>query len=163
MGLHYTVKKKVCSCCGEEKPLTEFYMQSYTGIPSAQCKTCVNVKRAVQRDKRRTSKFIAKERQRGMTKNINYSLGDWKAAMVFFGGRCAYCGKPQGKGKDDRLDKDHLIAHSKGGETVKNNIVPACRKCNRGRGNRDWEEWFKAQSFYSVEAANKIKKWANNV
>lgn len=157
--LHYEAPKYKCSCCGEEKEASEFYTQSITGLPTKQCKSCINIKRACQRDRRKVSKFAAKERQRAMGEEVNYSVEDWKATMLHFGGCCAYCGKPQGRAKADRLDKDHVIAFSKGGKTERHNIIPACRSCNRGRGNREWRAWFKSQEFYSVDREKKIDKW----
>lgn len=157
--LHYTPPKYTCSCCGEEKPATEFYTQSTTGLPTKQCKECINIKRACQRDKRKVSKFVAKERQRACGEEVTYTVDDWKATMVYFKGCCAYCGKPQGRAKTDRLDKDHVIAFSKGGKTERHNIVPACKKCNRGRGNREWRTWYKSQDFYDTSREEKIDKW----
>ena len=156
--LHYEPPRHTCSCCGKEKPVTEFYTQSITGLPTNQCKECINIKRACQRSRRKVSKFAAKERQR-QCEDVTYTVADWQATMLHFGGRCAYCGKPQGRAKADQLDKDHVIACSKGGKTERHNIIPACRKCNRGRGNKDWKEWFRAQDFYSVEQEKLIDSW----
>lgn len=161
--LHYTPPVYTCSCCGQNKPATEFYTQSITGLPTKQCKECINIKRACQRDKRRVSKFAAKERQRAMGEEVVYTVEDWKATMLFFGGRCAYCGMQQGRAKDAKLDKDHVIAFSKGGKTERHNIIPACRKCNRGRGNRDWKEWYREQEFYSVDNEKKIDEWISEL
>lgn len=161
--LHYTPPVYTCSCCGQKKPATEFYTQSITGLPTKQCKECINIKRACQRDRRRVSKFAAKERQRAMGEEVVYTVEDWKATMLFFGGRCAYCGMQQGRAKDTKLDKDHVIAFSKGGKTERHNIIPACRKCNRGRGNRDWKEWYREQEFYSVDNEKKIDEWISEL
>lgn len=161
--LHYTPPVYTCSCCGQKKPSTEFYTQSITGLPTKQCKECINIKRACQRDRRRVSKFAAKERQRAMGEEVVYTVEDWKATMLFFGGRCAYCGMQQGRAKDAKLDKDHVIAFSKGGKTERHNIIPACRKCNRGRGNRDWKEWYREQEFYSVDNEKKIDEWISEL
>lgn len=157
--LHYALPTQKCSCCGEEKPISEFYTQSTTGLPTKQCKVCTNVKRSCQRNKRKTSKFVAKERQRAMSKDINYTLSDWTESMIYFGGACAYCGQVQGRTKESQLDRDHVIPHSLGGKTEKHNIIPACKKCNRGRQNKEWKTWFRAQPFHTVEREKKIEKW----
>lgn len=157
--LHYTPPQYTCSCCGQSKPASEFYTQSITGLPTKQCKECINIKRACQRDRRKVSKFAAKERQRAMGEEVTYTVEDWKATMLHFGGRCAYCGVAQGRAKADRLDKDHVIAFSKGGKTERHNIIPACRKCNRGRGNREWRSWYREQDFYSADNEKKIDEW----
>ena len=156
--LHYDMPKQVCKCCGVEKPVSEFYAQSMTGLPSAQCKECVNIKRSVVRNKRRHNKFVSKEKCR--TGEIpEFSLADWKECMLFFRASCAYCGAKEGRAAADKLDRDHLVPISQGGHTVKYNIVPACRKCNRGRGNKEWRAWFRQQEFYTAAKEAHIDAW----
>lgn len=156
--LTYKPKMQRCSCCGEEKPLSEFYTQAYTGIPTQQCKTCINVKRSVQRHKDRHSKFISKEKQRSM-QSVDYSLSDWRDSMLHFGGRCAYCGAPEGRAKASKFDREHFVPLSRGGETLRHNIGPACRACNRGRGNKKIADWYRDQPFWTQERENKIIQW----
>ena len=156
--LRYEPKLTVCSCCGIAKAPSEFYTQSTTGLPTAQCKTCINVKRSVVRGKRRHNKFVSKEKFR--TGEVpEFTLVDWKACMVHFSGCCAYCGKPEGRAAADKVDRDHAIPISKGGKTTKRNVIPACRACNRGRGNADWQVWFSKQNFYTVERERHIQAW----
>lgn len=57
--------------------------------------------------------------------------------------RCAYCGKPGVIHWMTRcwvyfrdLELDHLIPESRGGQAVSENIVLACRWCNRSRSFR---------------------------
>ena len=152
------VKTQVCSCCGQQKPLSEFYKQSYTGIPTLQCKVCINVKRGVVRHKQRHTKFVAKERQRNM-EDVDYSIKDWQECMVHFHGECAYCGVSEGRAKAAKFDRDHIIALSKGGKTTKRNIIPACPKCNRSRGNKDWKVWYLTSPNYSKARAEAIDNW----
>jgi len=158
--LTYTPKTRVCSCCGEEKPEYEFYKQSYTGILSNQCKECTKIKKSVVYHKAKVGKFISKERQRGM-EEPDYSLKDWQEAMLFFRGSCCYCGCKEGKSKKDKFDKEHFIPVSQGGKTTRSNIAPACKKCNRGRGNKDLITWYRAQPFWTQEKENRIVKWMN--
>ncbi len=162
LKLRYEPKLYVCSCCGEAKPATEFYVESYTDRRTNQCKQCINIKRRVQRNKAKHGKFVSKEKVRNM-EAIDYQLADWRDAMLHFGAACAFCGKPEGRAKKEKLDRDHLVALSKGGKTVRNNIIPACAKCNRGRGNREWLEWFKNQPFYDPDKAKKIAEWQRGV
>ena len=156
--LHYEPKVYECTCCHQKKPASEFYKESYTDTRTNQCKQCINIKRRVVRDKAKHGKFISKEKIRGM-EIPDYSLVDWRDAMLHFHGACAFCGRPEGRSKKDKLDRDHLVPLSKGGKTVRNNIAPACRKCNRGRGNKDWKEWYEAQDFYDPEKAARIEQW----
>lgn len=155
-----TMPTKVCSTCGKSLPLTEFYMQSYTKQLTSQCKTCINVKRGVERHKAKHGKFISKERIRGF-EEPDYSFQDWKDVMTHFRGECPFCGKPEGRARVDKHDRDHVVAISKGGKTERRNIIPACRKCNRGRGNKDWFVWFSGQDFFDEERAALIRAWVN--
>lgn len=151
-------KMQTCSCCGIEKPLDEFYKQSITGLPTGQCKTCINVKRSVVRHKAKHGKFISKERQRSMDEP-NYSLDDWRDAMIHFGGQCPICGKVEGRAKKAKFDRDHIVPLSKGGKTVRSNIMPCCPTCNRGRGNKEMFEWFRQQPTWTREREMKIREW----
>jgi hypothetical protein len=40
------------------------------------------------------------------------------------------------------LEIDHIEAESQGGETVAENLVLACRKCNRSKQTRQWADFF---------------------
>ena len=53
-------------------------------------------------------------------------------------GKCALCGCS----KDDRpLDIDHIVPRSKGGKTIYENLQVLCSKCNRGKNNKDDEDF----------------------
>lgn len=51
---------------------------------------------------------------------------------------CQYCGKVGGK-----LEADHIIPFSKGGTDDMDNLVTACRKCNRQKRDKSVEEFLK--------------------
>lgn len=156
--LHYEPKMQTCSCCGKVKSVTEFYAQAYTGLPSQQCKGCTLIKRRAERQKAKTGKFISKEKQREM-KDIDYDNNDWKAALLHFEGHCAYCGRGEGRARDARFDREHFVPVSRGGETSRHNVGPACRKCNRGRGNAPLFPWFRKQEFWTHDQERKIVTW----
>ena len=158
MELHFSIHMYECSCCHKMKPECDFYRESYTNSRTSQCRECINIKRRVTRDRAKHGKFVSKEKIRG-GETPDYKLVDWRDAMLHFGGACAYCGKPEGRAKKDKLDRDHLIPLSKGGKTERRNIIPACHKCNRGRGNKDWREWFEEQDFFSEDKAKLIEDW----
>lgn len=158
MKLSYTPKLYECTCCKQWKPESEYYRESYTDRRTKQCKKCINIKRKVQRTRAKHGKFISKEKQRSAAA-LDYSLEDWRDAMIHFRGACAFCGKPEGRARRDKLDRDHLVALSRGGKTVRCNIVPACTRCNRGRGNRFWQEWFNEQPFYTMQREIKLVQW----
>jgi hypothetical protein len=54
-----------------------------------------------------------------------------------FDGECAYCTEPA-------ETFDHVLAVKHGGTTEPANIVPACRRCNSSKRDRDVWEWLEA-------------------
>jgi hypothetical protein len=64
---------------------------------------------------------------------------------------CAYCSEPA-----DTLD--HVLPRLKGGLTVAQNLVPACR-CNGAKGSDNWQEWFAAQAWHCIEREARINRW----
>jgi hypothetical protein len=56
-------------------------------------------------------------------------------AMVFARDRhiCAYCG---GRYSGSALEMEHVTPSSRGGSTIWQNVVSACRACNQRKGNR---------------------------
>ncbi len=86
-----------------------------------------------------------------------YSLEDWKDAMLYFRGRCAFCGRKQSRSV--KLTKDHVVPVSKGGKTVRENIVPSCVRCNSSKSDNDMEEWYVKQKFYSDDRKERIDRW----
>jgi len=65
---------------------------------------------------------------------------------------CAYCTAPA-----DTLD--HVLPRLKGGLTVRENLVPACRPCNGAKGSDNWREWFEQQDWYCSIRAARIAGW----
>jgi len=47
-------------------------------------------------------------------------------------GVCHYCGK---KFPPEELTMDHLVPLSKGGKSIKANLVPSCKSCNSAKKN----------------------------
>ncbi len=50
---------------------------------------------------------------------------------------CMYCGKLH---SDQDLTRDHVVARSRGGRDVWDNVVAACKRCNHAKGHRRLEE-----------------------
>lgn len=55
-------------------------------------------------------------------------------------GACDYCG---GKFKPSALTMDHVVPLVRGGRSVRNNLVTACRPCNQRKKNKLLMEWEK--------------------
>jgi 5-methylcytosine-specific restriction endonuclease McrA len=86
---------------------------------------------------------------------INYTLDEWNNCLQYFNNCCSYCGS------FGKLEQDHFVALSKGGEYTKNNIVSACKNCNSSKGNNNFFEWYPKQKFYSLKRERKILKYLN--
>lgn len=74
-------------------------------------------------------KFMASLKKRRAMKcgarEANLTAAEWRERKKEFGNRCAYCGR-----KMERLTQDHFIPLCKGGPHNRENVVPACLKCN---------------------------------
>lgn len=100
---------------------------------SANCKNVV----ALWRSRNRVRLTLQKLRRRTLELELPDTLTtiEWLAIVTTFGGRCAYCGIiPKS------LTIDHMLPLSRGGPTVKENIVPACKSCNSKKHNHLPEE-----------------------
>ncbi len=152
--------KRVCAFCGETKPLAAFPRNGQhtdgTAAYRQDCKVCYNIRRKENRNKKSHSDFIGGQKRRGEEEPC-FSHQQWKEALIYFGGACAYCGATPRRSK--RLTKDHLKAVSKGGTTSPDNIIPACDTCNSSKGAEDFKDWFMRQPFFSQERMNRIFQW----
>lgn len=60
----------------------------------------------------------------------------WKQKVEDAKGKCYYCGEPTA-----RFHKEHRQPVSKGGGYTKENIVPACQRCNNRKNNKTEAEF----------------------
>jgi 5-methylcytosine-specific restriction endonuclease McrA len=65
------------------------------------------------------------------------SADQWDALRHAWGG-CAYCGTTDGT-----LQRDCVLALSRGGRYTLDNIVPACRSCNASKCNDEVTGWLR--------------------
>jgi 5-methylcytosine-specific restriction endonuclease McrA len=72
------------------------------------------------------------EYQRGTL--FGFEVGEYLLAK--WNRKCAYC-----NAENVPLEKDHIIARSKGGSDRVSNLALACRPCNEKKGNRDVREF----------------------
>ena len=79
-----------------------------------------------------------------------------KSIKYGWGGLCAYC-------RSERATTlDHLKPKSRGGSSLRSNLVPACQCCNHSKGSENWLEWFQRQEFYNETAKELIEEWISN-
>ena len=55
--------------------------------------------------------------------------------------RCRYCGR---RGP---LSVDHVILWEEGGASTYENLISACKPCNRDRGNMPYEDWLRSATY----------------
>lgn len=61
------------------------------------------------------------------------TVDEWKDLLESANHQCVYCGVKFDE--NNPAQQDHILPVSLGGHHTKNNILPACRKCNRSKGN----------------------------
>ena len=61
----------------------------------------------------------------------------WAALRDAWGG-CAYCGAVT-----DAMQRDCVLAISRGGRYTVDNVVPACRSCNASKCNEEVTTWMR--------------------
>src|SRR5215207_9280629 len=90
---------------------------------------------AVSRDSRARA---ARRRKRRMAR-VEHDLTDeqWIALQIAWGG-CAYCGA-----SDKPLQRDCVLALSRGGRYTLDNVAPACRSCNASKCNDEVTGWLR--------------------
>jgi 5-methylcytosine-specific restriction endonuclease McrA len=90
---------------------------------------------AVDRSRKATA---ARRRKRRMSRvEHDLSSQQW-AALVEAWGACAYCGA-----SDTPLQRDCVLAISRGGRYTLDNIAPACRSCNASKNNGEVTGWLR--------------------
>jgi len=58
---------------------------------------------------------------------------------------CRYCGRT-----GLPLTVDHLVLWEEGGPSIEANLVAACRKCNKTRGNMQYADWLKSPYYTNL-------------
>lgn len=87
-------------------------------------------------------KAVARKCQRNIDQNVSWAV--YRRDEF----RCRYCGN----GKVP-LTVDHLVLWEEGGPSTEENLVAACRKCNKTRGNMQYADWLK-HPYYRKRSQN---------
>jgi hypothetical protein len=58
---------------------------------------------------------------------------------------CRYCGRT-----GIPLSVDHIILWEEGGPSTEENLITACKKCNRMRGSQQYPNWLISEYYYKV-------------
>ena len=84
-------------------------------------------------------KAVIRKSQRQIDANIS-----WKVYLRD-GYHCRYCGKG-----GIPLTVDHIVLWEEGGPTVEDNLMSACRKCNRTRGSMEYTDWLRSREYQLI-------------
>ena len=111
------------------------YRQSEKGMS----KSAEITRRHQKTEKGRNTTIRAKIKRRTALREVKITLTwkQWQEILVQYNHACVYCGATGVK-----LEQDHVIPiiprdqSIKGGDHVKENIVPACRRCNARKSNK---------------------------
>lgn len=89
-------------------------------------------------EKARLNSTFSKHRRRARAAKLPNTLTkkQWKAILDGFDHACAYCGR-----KLKRLQQEHVVPISKGGGYTKDNIIPACKRCNGTKSDMDLKDF----------------------
>jgi 5-methylcytosine-specific restriction endonuclease McrA len=84
----------------------------------------------------------ARRRQRRIAR-VEHDLTDaqWAELQAAWGG-CAYCGAT-----DRLLQRDCVLAISRGGRYTLDNVVPACGSCNTSKCNDEVTSWLRRKRY----------------
>jgi 5-methylcytosine-specific restriction endonuclease McrA len=80
----------------------------------------------------------ARRRQRRVAAAINDLTDEQWAALKLAWNGCAYCGATSGT-----LQRDCVMAISRGGRYTVDNVVPACASCNASKCNDEVTGWLR--------------------
>ncbi len=84
-------------------------------------------------------KIVLRKSQRQIDQNMQWRI------YRRDGYRCRYCGAD-----DVPLTVDHLITWEEGGPSVPENMVAACRRCNKARGPLDYGPWLRSNRYHEI-------------
>lgn len=85
-----------------------------------------------------------------------YTLEQWKECIDFFENRSAYTGKIL---NSDNINVEHIIPLSKGGTSFIWNICPSIDYANFSKNDKNMEDWYRKQIYFSEERLEKIYAW----
>ena len=122
-------KEKILATHKKQKNNPEYYEQWRKKNPEYN-------KNWSKTEKGKACKQRSKTKRRVNEKNIINTLTaeEWVDILKEYHFKCAYCNKEFTL--FDRETRDHIIPISKGGNNVKENVVPACRVCNSKKNNK---------------------------
>ncbi len=92
--------------------------------------------RAANPERARAYVRLAGHRRRAAAGGEHIRVEDWERLLRRHKGRCAYCGEAAAL-----IEADHRTPLSRGGRNTIDNILPACRSCNRRKRTKTEDEF----------------------
>lgn len=129
------VNIKVCTICGKDMVVRN---------GQKRCPDCRSGHRKIKyQEEKETKKYranvkMSKRRRKSRTRNLPATLtaAEWSATLEHFEHKCAYCGEEL-----DNPHHEHFVPAYRGGGYSKENIIPACPKCNMQKHNKMPLDW----------------------
>lgn len=104
------------------------------------------------------SKATVKKRRDKIKQLTNtFTNKEWETCKNFFNNQCAYCGMTK------KLEHEHFVTVSEGGEYTSKNILPSCRQCNTSKHTLNFFEWYVSYKYYSYERMMKIAEYFKSI
>lgn len=89
-----------------------------------------------QKDSTGITKIIVRKSQRQIDSYLQWAVFRRDSYT------CRYCGRT-----GIPLSVDHIIIWEDGGPTIEENLISACRQCNKDRGRLPYEEWLATRAY----------------
>lgn len=161
--MHTEATIKRCSKCGKDKPTSEFRADRRGKLPRlySRCKFCTDeASKIASREERRSgtnrAKFICMDARRWDRKHkLVYDLDlVFVRKLIELG--CSYCGDSKCHMTLDRIDNS--TGHTR------DNVVPACERCNLMRRNMPIAAWLHiAPAVRSARELGLFGEWTGSI
>lgn len=154
---------QTCPICNEVKSVEDFGKNSCR-VHGADDK-CKDCRREYNKDfyHRFPEKSLANHHNRRARKNDAggyYTDEQIKECISFFDNKCAYSGKNlDDTSRTNKLHREHIVALANGGTNWIWNICTSTASVNTSKNNKNMEEWYREQSYFSEERLAKIYEW----
>lgn len=151
------MEMRVCKKCNEPKELTtDFFNLLTSGTWRWTCKVCMaaNTRRHYHENPAKVSARVARYNEQKRAAGGTYSAADISILRRRQNDRCAYCGESvQGFG-----EIDHMMPVSRGGTNSIENLILACRTCNRDKTNKTAAEFIAWRSRLGLKLNRRWKR-----
>jgi 5-methylcytosine-specific restriction endonuclease McrA len=132
----YDRRHRLANIDAIRKKVRERSRAKYAADPAAVQKY---LKESREQNPERSHAYVraATNKRRRAAGGQSFTSAEWLALLTYHGGACAYCGSKV------MIEIDHRTPLARGGSNLIENILPACRRCNR-RKHLMTEEGFRA-------------------